>query len=77
MEDEGAGFEPENIARAFEPFFTRRKGGTGLGLSIVKRVVEEHGGTVEVENRSGAGARVIVKLPAPRRRMELIGEPLA
>ncbi len=77
VEDEGAGFEPESIARAFEPFFTRRKGGTGLGLSIVKRVVEEHGGTVEVENRSGAGARVIVKLPAPRRRMELIGEPLA
>lgn len=77
VEDEGAGFEPENITRAFEPFFTRRKGGTGLGLSIVKRVVEEHGGTVELENRSGAGARVIVKLPAPRRRMELIGEPLA
>ena len=77
VEDEGAGFEPENITRAFEPFFTRRKGGTGLGLSIVKRVVEEHGGTVELRNRSGAGARVIVKLPAPRRRMELIGEPLA
>ena len=77
VEDEGAGFEPESITRAFEPFFTRRKGGTGLGLSIVKRVVEEHGGTVELRNRSGAGARVIVKLPAPRRRMELIGEPLA
>ena len=77
VEDEGAGFEPETIARAFEPFFTRRKGGTGLGLSIVKRVVEEHGGSVELENRSRAGARVIVKVPAPRRRMELIGEPLA
>ena len=77
VEDEGSGFEPESIARAFEPFFTRRRGGTGLGLSIVKRVVEEHGGTVEVANRSKAGARVIVKLPAPRRRMELIGEPRA
>ncbi|MCX6547579.1 MAG: ATP-binding protein [Acidobacteria bacterium] len=77
VEDAGSGFEPESIARAFEPFFTRRKGGTGLGLSIVKRVVEEHGGTVDVENRETTGARVIVRLPAPRRRMELTGDPRA
>ena len=74
VEDEGTGFEPESMARAFEPFYTRRRGGTGLGLSIVKRVVEEHGGAVSVDNRSDGGARVTLRLPAPRRRMELIGD---
>jgi signal transduction histidine kinase len=63
IEDRGGGFAEADLTRAFEPFFTNRKGGTGLGLSIVQRIVQHHGGWVVAENRSGGGACLTIMIP--------------
>ncbi len=63
VSDNGAGFAPEILARAFEPYVTTKAKGTGLGLAIVKKIVDEHHGAVEVRNLEPHGACVCVKLP--------------
>jgi two-component system sensor histidine kinase HydH len=61
--DNGPGISPERIAQIFEPFFTTKGNGTGLGLSITKKIIESHGGRVEVESAPGSGATFKVLLP--------------
>lgn len=61
--DTGSGIDEALAGRVFEPFFTTRAQGTGLGLAIVERLVEEHGGSVEVHSAPGAGTRFAVRLP--------------
>lgn len=62
-EDEGPGLPEEGLRRAFEPFYTTKKGGTGLGLAIVQRIAELHGGEVDVVNRAAGGARFTLSFP--------------
>lgn len=67
--DNGVGL-PHNRARLFEPYVTNREKGTGLGLSIVKKIIEEHGGTLELKDagifegndRFGALARIVLPM---------------
>lgn len=63
IQDFGCGMDETTRARIFEPFFTTKKRGTGLGLAIVKRIVEQHGGKIEVESEAGRGTRFIIHLP--------------
>ena len=61
--DNGGGFPEQLMQRAFEPYVTTKPRGTGLGLVIVKKIIEEHGGTVQIGNVAPHGARVTFTLP--------------
>jgi signal transduction histidine kinase len=63
MENDGEPMSAEALQRAFEPFFTTKPKGTGLGLGLVKRVVEEHGGTVTLASNVGIGTRLTLTFP--------------
>jgi signal transduction histidine kinase len=54
------------LNRIWEPFFTSKDKGSGLGLPIVKKIVEGHGGIIEVDNNPRKGVRVAVTLPVER-----------
>ncbi|MBA2547443.1 MAG: HAMP domain-containing protein [Burkholderiaceae bacterium] len=56
VEDNGPGFPPNVLRRAFEPYVTSKSSGTGLGLAMVKKIVDEHGARIEVVNRGSAAA---------------------
>ncbi|MDP3538183.1 MAG: ATP-binding protein [Azonexus sp.] len=63
ISDNGPGFPVELLPRIFEPYVTTKARGTGLGLPIVKKIVEEHQGTIEISNAPEGGARIDIRLP--------------
>jgi signal transduction histidine kinase len=64
VEDSGIGMPEEVCKKVFEPFFTTRQRGTGLGLAIVKKIIDLHGGKIEVKSVSGQGTTFSFYLPS-------------
>ena len=61
--DNGAGMDEATVARIFDAFFSTKPAGSGLGLPTVRRIVEAHGGRIEVESAPGRGTRFTISLP--------------
>jgi nitrogen fixation/metabolism regulation signal transduction histidine kinase len=75
VEDNGPGFDPTILGKAFEPYVTSKTKGTGLGLAIVKKLTEEHGGSIRLQNRAQGGAQIMIRLPVDEhtRSNQLLG----
>ena len=65
--DTGPGLDPTAAPRIFQPYFSTRSGGTGLGLPTARRIIEEHGGFIEVQSVKGKGSQFSVYLPLERK----------
>ena len=63
ISDNGSGIPKEQIQTIFEPYFTTKSTGTGLGLAMVKQIIENHGGSIEIEKTSESGTTVLFTLP--------------
>lgn len=68
--DTGPGIPPEKIDEIFRPYVSMRKGGSGLGLPTARRIVEEHGGRLEVRSTPGRGSDFVIHLPLHQTRAE-------
>ena len=73
--DSGTGIAPEDFNRIFEPYHTTKAAGHGLGLMIVQRIVQEHGGQIEVSSKPHSGTRFRILLPLAERRIRKIRAP--
>lgn len=65
VRDNGPGMSPQVASKIFQPFYTTKgkSGGTGLGLALARKVVDRHGGSIEVESTSGEGTAFVITLP--------------
>jgi len=73
VSDTGSGIAPENLAYIFKPFFSTKSDGTGLDLAVLKRIVEVHGGKVEVQSKLDEGTTFSLVFPLERRRRIRVG----
>ncbi len=70
--DTGKGIAPDEIGRVFDPYHTTKPKGSGLGLMIVQRIIEEHGGEIELASKPGTGTCFKIRLPRSERRVRLL-----
>ena len=68
--DTGCGIEPEVQEKMFEAFYSTKPAGSGLGLPTAKRIIEAHGGRINVESELGRGTKFSIALPTPPRLSE-------
>jgi signal transduction histidine kinase len=61
--DTGSGIDPESLPHIFEPFFSTKPEGSGIGLALVHRVIQDHGGDIEVRSEPGVGTTFTLQLP--------------
>jgi signal transduction histidine kinase len=74
LSDTGGGIPEEKLRRIFEPFFTTKTNwsGTGMGLAVVRRIVDEHSGSIKVASEEGRGTTVSLTFPVAVGRVHLI-----
>ena len=72
FQDTGSGIRPQDVGRLFKPYQTTKAKGTGLGLMIVQRIVQEHGGLIEISSKPGAGTCFRIMLPLAERRIRML-----
>ena len=63
VSDTGVGIPADRLDRIFQPFVTTKTKGTGLGLSVVQKIVENHGGRIDVDSHAGEGTSFKIVLP--------------
>ncbi len=72
FQDTGVGIEAEDLGQIFEPYHTSKLTGSGLGLMVVQRIVQDHGGHIELMSKPNEGTRFTLYLPRADRRMRLL-----
>ena len=73
VKDNGVGITKEQLSHLFEPFYTTKSGGTGLGLAIAYRIMQDHGGTIQVSSVPGSGTTVVTRFPSAIDHMQRVG----
>ncbi len=63
ISDTGTGIEKKDLPRIYDPYFTSKPAGTGLGLAVVQKIMEAHGGHINVESTAGQGTKIFLVFP--------------